>query len=280
MWTCWIEPTKDAVITLFARSAFTMDLLTGTAHDHNHFLNGNGAYEWWYVDALSPDGDWGVVVILFRGMPMSPSYLDAIDAGKGAPAEHCGYAVSVYHRTERVAFAFREIPSDAFRVPESVVDLDTVHPEVPTSIRVRVQIAGAPLQDSGVAAGEHGWVLVAPRADATVEIALAEHGVTMAHASWSGLAYRDHNYGARPLPADFGDWLWGRVHAEDRTLVYLSVPDAASPFTFCGEIMEGASALQPIDLHVYRGRGFELVGTHTHQGGILVSLVEQHLAGL
>jgi len=222
-----------------------MDLFSGTAHDHDHQLDGNGAYEWWYVDALSPDGEWGVVVILFRGMPMSPAYLDDIDLGKGAPLDHCGYAVSVYHRTKRVAFAFREIPASDLHVPDHVFDVDTTLVDVPTSIRVRVEIQGTALTDSGSSTSDHGWVLVAPRVKARVELALAENGITMAAASWKGLAYRDHNFGPRPLHADFKDWLWGRVHAEDRTFVYLATPQAATPFQFCGEIREGATELLP-----------------------------------
>ena len=54
-----------------------MDVTFGPLHDHCRFLDASGAYEWWYIDALSPDGEWGAVVIIFRGMPMSPDYLKA-----------------------------------------------------------------------------------------------------------------------------------------------------------------------------------------------------------
>ena len=222
-----------------------MDLFTGIGHDHDHQLDANGAYEWWYVDALSPDGEWGVVVILFRGMPMSPSYLEAIEAERGRPTDHCGYAVSVYHRTRRVAFAFREIDAKHFAAPDLVFEVDSTHPDLPQSIHVRVEVGESPLQDTGSASGDHGWVLVAPRVEASVSLSLAEHGIEMVRTAWSGLAYRDHNYGSRPLHGDFGDWYWGRVHAADRTLVYLATPNAASPILFCGEVGEGASVLLP-----------------------------------
>ena len=200
-----------------------MDLYTGTGHDHDHQLDANGAYEWWYVDALSADGEWGVVV-----------------------ADHCGYAVSVYHRTDRVAFAFREVDANEFVVPDTVFEVDTTHPDLPQSIHVRIEVGDSPLQDAGSPTGDHGWVLVAPRAEASVSLSLAENGVVMVKAGWSGLAYRDHNFGSRPLHDDFGDWFWGRVHAPDRTLVFLATPDAASPVIYCGEVGE--------DRHSLRGR--------------------------
>ena len=222
-----------------------MDLLTGSGHDHDHQLDANGAYEWWYVDALSPDGEWGVVVILFRGMPMSPTYLQEIDNQTGRPADHCGYAVSVYHRTSRVGFAFREVDASTFSAPGQVFEVDTAHPAVPQSIHVRVEVDSSPLQDTGTASGDHGWVLVAPRVRSSVSLSLAENGVTMVKAAWEGLAYRDHNYGTRPLQADFGDWFWGRVHTDDRTLVYLAAPDAARPFLLCGEVVDDGSSVAP-----------------------------------
>lgn len=228
-----------------------MDLYTGPGHDHDHHLDTVGAYEWWYVDALSPDGEWGVVVIQFRGMPMSPEYLEAIETSTGRPVDHCGYAVSVYHRTTRVGFAFREIESSSFIPPDGIFEVDTAHPDLPQSIRVRIEVADSPLQDTGVRSGDHGWVLVAPRVQATVSLTLAENGVPMVEAGWTGLAYRDHNFGSHPLHEAFGDWYWGRVHADDRTIVYLAVPDAIEPFIMCGEIGEGASTLSPwADVHL------------------------------
>ncbi|MGA0046016.1 MAG: hypothetical protein ACO3I4_07150, partial [Candidatus Kapaibacteriota bacterium] len=83
---------------------FDMQLLTGPSHDVSHHLEASGAYEWWYVDALETPTDdalsssWGVVVILFRGMPMSPAYLQEQRSPQGSsPSQHCGMAVSIYY---------------------------------------------------------------------------------------------------------------------------------------------------------------------------------------
>jgi len=217
-----------------------MDLLFGPDHDIDHHHTAHGAYEWWYVDALSPDGEWGVVVIQFRGMPMSPAYLQAQRRGSASPDDHCGYAVSVYHHGRRIAFAFREIAGSAFRVPVHTFEVETRHPDQADSLSVRVTTQPSPLHSKGSYDADHAWVLVAPRVQATVELSLREHGVELATAQWSGLAYRDHNTGRRPLQADFGDWYWGRVHGPDATVVFLITPDAAEPFQFCGTVRQGA----------------------------------------
>lgn len=234
-----------------------MQFYTGPSHDVSHHLEASGAYEWWYVDALEPSADstgrpaWGVVVILFRGMPMSPAYLAqqrrSQDRTQGStqgsqPRHHCGMAVSIYYGTRRVAFAFREIPEEQFCVPRTEFAVDTAHPEVPQALRVRVVMDESPFPDSPGAFQEdapidaHAWVLVAPRVRASVQLEIEEYGVVMASASWTGLAYRDHNLGVRPLQADFRDWYWGRVHADDRTFVFLATPDARTPFIAAGEV--------------------------------------------
>jgi carotenoid 1,2-hydratase len=235
-----------------------MQLLTGPSHDVSHHLEASGAYEWWYVDALETPTDdalspsWGVVVILFRGMPMSPAYLQEQRSPQGSfPGQHCGMAVSIYYGARRVAFAFREIPEEQFTIPAHEFVVDTTHPEVSQALRVRVTLPESPLQnsdsdsDSDSETDAHGWVLVAPRVQASVHVEIAEDGIVMTSASWNGLAYRDHNFGNRPLQADFHDWYWGRVHADDRTLVFLAAPDARTPFVAAGEVSADGRQWRP-----------------------------------
>ncbi len=242
-----------------------MDLLFGPDHDIDHRHIEHGAYEWWYVDALSPDGAWGVVMIVFRGMPMSPAYLQAQHSGHAPPHNHCGYAVSAYHHGRRVAFAFREVPESAFCVPDQTFEIDTTLPDQTNSLVARVTTQESPLRSKGSYQADHAWVLVAPRVQATVELSLREHGVELASAGWTGLAYRDHNTGRRPLQADFKDWYWGRVHGPDRTLVYLLAPNAAEPFLFCGEVRQGADHVQPwTDLQIdLQARRLTMMGLRT-----------------
>ncbi|MBK6290231.1 MAG: hypothetical protein IPF59_00535 [Ignavibacteria bacterium] len=217
-----------------------MQLLTGYPHDSCHHLNGPGAYEWWYVDALSADAEWGVVMIVFRGMPMSPNYLDDPNDLTG------GYSLSVYHRGVRVAFAFAGEPlddpsgkSEFTKLDEGrhVCRIDATMPGIKRSARVEVVLSGegaAPSKEEFTA--DHGWVLAAPRSPCTVHIELAEGGRTTVDETFETLAYHDHNMGRRAMSDDFREWFWGRVHASDRTYVYLATPNATTPFSWVGEV--------------------------------------------
>ena len=52
-----------------------------------------GGYAWWYVDALSDDGRYGLTMIAFVGSVFSPYYRRT---GRTAPEDHCSINVALY----------------------------------------------------------------------------------------------------------------------------------------------------------------------------------------
>lgn len=232
-----------------------MQVLGGHSFDHAHLLSTSGAYEWWYVDAQSADGEWGIVVIVFRGMPMSPDYLAALSTSSEVdPTDHCGYAVSVYHRGARIATAFHGVPAQecAFSVTDCDVQAATVSirrtsdgaysvhaitrvREVPHDVEITATLVPTS-HPAGIASDPepHAWIVAAPRCTAHVDVMLRESGAVRTHVQWSGMGYHDHNVGVRPMQADHGDWYWGRVHDADRTIVYLATPGAQQPSMWLG----------------------------------------------
>jgi len=55
-----------------------------------------GGYAWWYVDALSDDGAFGLTLIAFLGSVFSPYYAWARRRGAANPLEHCALNVALY----------------------------------------------------------------------------------------------------------------------------------------------------------------------------------------
>ena len=53
-------------------------------------------YAWWYVDALSDDGQHGLTIIAFIGSVFSPYYALARRNGPADPLNHCAINVAVY----------------------------------------------------------------------------------------------------------------------------------------------------------------------------------------
>jgi hypothetical protein len=62
------------------------------------------------------------------------------------------------------------------------------------------------------------WVVPAPRADVTGTVTI--EGQTM---EVHGTGYHDHNWGIGFMPRIVGRWYWGRIYAEDFTLVYATI---------------------------------------------------------
>jgi carotenoid 1,2-hydratase len=248
-----------------------MQVITGIRNDGCHYLDGPGAYEWWYADALSDDGEWGVVIILFRGMPMSPTYLD--------DPEHmlAGCAVSVYHNGVRLAFSFTEQPleSASYARDEVRVQMDgasivvdetgllTACIDMPCDTderRVAVTLRGQPTHciDPLPAdlSDKHAWVLARPRMQTTASIQLMEGSTVVVDHTFETTGYHDHNLGVRAMHHDFAGWYWGRVHCQDRTIVFLSTPRSGDTTHEVYEIDVDGVATAWHDVEITYGKTF------------------------
>ena len=199
-----------------------------------------GGYRWWYVDALSDDGRFGLTIIAFIGSVFSPYYART---GWADPLDHCTMNVALYSPRGtiwRPGWAMTERGKDTLHQaarrlaigPSSlswegdalVVRLDETTTPVPSRLRGVIRLHPQALvarqfEIGGV--GRHVWRPIAPRARVEVEL---EHPA----AKWTGAGYFDTNGGDGPLETSFSDWTWSRAHRERDTLIFYDVgPDDA-----------------------------------------------------
>jgi carotenoid 1,2-hydratase len=187
-----------------------------------------GGYLWWYIDALSDDGQYGLSIIAFVGSVFSPYYAWArARSGGCAPAENfCALNVALYGprvgrwamtergRTQisRSASEYRVGPSSVRWDGQSLlVDIDEVAVPIPRRVRGRVRVTPhglctfvTPLDN----AGRHHWGPIAPCASVQVDMEAPAH-------AWKGHAYLDSNQGAEPIDAPFVEWDWSRATLAD-----------------------------------------------------------------
>jgi carotenoid 1,2-hydratase len=190
-----------------------------------------GGYAWWYIDALSADGQFGLTVIAFIGSVFSPYYAWS---GRRDPENHCAVNVALYgprgHRwamTERGRGALKRDASHFTVGPSALAwDGETLRIQIeeitaPMPSRLKGTIRLRPRALSGWtfpldAAGRHLWRPIAPRAD--VEVCLSHPDL-----SWRGEGYFDTNRGQEPLEDAFREWTWSRGHSDAETLIFYDV---------------------------------------------------------
>lgn len=195
----------------------------------------SGGYRWWYVDALSDDGDYGLTLILFIGSVFSPYYAAARRFGNPDPRNFVSVNVALYGRshqrwtmTERGRGSLTTTKSLLSIGPSSAewkngrleISIDEVSVPVPRRVKGRITI-DAPFVTHGSYKldpnEKHRWWPICPVADVSVEMS----SPTL---SWRGKGYLDSNEGDEPVEAGFRHWTWSRAHLEDGTAALLYDP--------------------------------------------------------
>ena len=202
-------------------------------------------YAWWYIDAISDDGDRAISVIAFIGSVFSPWYRWS---GRKNPENHVCINVATYGRggrftmTDRGAAALRQ-SEQTFTVGPSDLHWDG------SALMITINEIGAP----PIIAPVRGTIRVAPRAVTEQELPLTPDGAHIWRPfapvsdvdvrlekmgwKWRGEGYFDANFGTRALEDDFSFWTWGRFpHRGGATCFYdatrLDGSELASAFHF------------------------------------------------
>jgi len=181
-----------------------------------------GGYLWWYVDALSDDGAYGLTLIAFVGSVFSPYYRWAYQRNPNVdPNQYCCLNVALYSRnkhhwamTERGA-AWCARGADYFSIGPSqlqwdgqALHIDMAEMTVPWAQKIAGRVSFYPDQliNFGVNLDpkhRHMWGPLAP--SGRVSVQLQQPGV-----SWQGHAYLDSNEGDEPIERPFQEWDWSR----------------------------------------------------------------------
>ncbi|MFN6935773.1 MAG: hydratase, partial [Tsuneonella sp.] len=142
-----------------------------------------GGYHWWYVDAISDDGRYGLTIIAFIGSVFSPYYRKS---GRNIPLDHSCLNIALYGRggarwvmTERGAEATNQssdeltIGPSAMRWDNDRLIIDIEERDIRLGIPWRRRVAGKIVLTPEVLnargfkldpQGRHLWHTIAPRA--------------------------------------------------------------------------------------------------------------------
>ncbi|MEM1306774.1 MAG: hypothetical protein AAGG99_04545 [Pseudomonadota bacterium] len=152
---------------------------------------GAGGYAWWYCDALSDDGQFGITIIAFIGSVFSPYYAWS---GRRDPVDHSAINVALYGRdrkrhwttgrwamTERrrgaVSIGARDLqigPSGLSWDGDALtIEINETSAPVPLPVKGRVRVIPQGITTQIFALdrdGHHRWWPIAPAARGEVEV--------------------------------------------------------------------------------------------------------------
>lgn len=191
-------------------------------------------YAWWYLDAVSDNGQHVLTLIAFIGSVFSPYYALARRRGQGDPLNYCAFNVALYgagrkrwaltERTrddlERDSLNLKIGPSSASWDGDKL-NFAINERNVPIPLRIKGRIRILPTWTAEVVTlldnrGLHSWLPIAPRA--RVQVDFEKPAIR-----WNGTGYFDCNFGREPLERAFKRWDWSRAHTNDGTLLLYNV---------------------------------------------------------
>ncbi|MCC6873127.1 MAG: hypothetical protein IT378_02370 [Sandaracinaceae bacterium] len=214
-------------------------------------LDAPGGFAWWYADLLDAHGN-GVVVIWAFGLPFLPGYQSAARRGI-APAARArpSIYVTVYREHVEELYLLQELGPDAcswqpgpdgdrWRFDASSI-ASTIHGDrralridldapLPGGGRVhgRIELEGPARAGEGTTRGRspHDWAPLLGPSHGGADLTIAGQPFSM-----RGRGYHDRNGSAVHLDGlGIEHWIWGRVPADDRELVYyLLWPKGGAP---------------------------------------------------
>jgi len=255
---CKLSHVETKIHTLGSQQTDRFHISSDLKDDLWHADAHEGAYEWWYFDALSDDGREAVVIIFLANFIFSPRYNRAAAASLQQRAissaeiskavQFPAVAVCFYRDGRPVWRAINEYAAADFaasrahpecRIGQSSFRLETARGGKRFAITLDEQLRrGRRLRGTFVweiaegdllpAAAEelagqsfHSWNLVAPRCRVSGSyIIVGRDHRQIEERVFAGVGYHDHNRDTRWLPAAVRSWQWGRAHFAGMTVVF------------------------------------------------------------
>ncbi len=188
-----------------------------------------GGYVWWYIDAISDDGQNALTLIAFIGSVFSPYYSWANRKSAADPLNHCAMNVVLYNKrggywamTERRRASVGRSP-ETLRIGPSRLEWDgnvlsarihEITAPIPRRLSGTLHVTPSAIHTGSYAlddAARHRWRPISP-------LSRIEVNFERPDLSWQGAAYLDSNEGDAPLAQDFLDWWWSRT--QDGEVLY------------------------------------------------------------
>ena len=227
------------------KSRSRLSISSSTLDDVWHGNKAPGAYEWWYFDAMSEDGEEAVVIWFLDNSVFSPRYNRSLRPGQTIVERFPAVLFAYYCDGKVVYRAFSEyngsdidadMVSPACRIGGSSFRFESAPYGSGFEIQVKASLSrGRTLEAkfewlsveadlAGTSAEKpagHSWNVVATRSDVSGRINILDKGGTSTDVRhFRGTGYHDHERDMRGFADTISEKSWGRVHFADTTAVF------------------------------------------------------------
>lgn len=216
-------------------------------------------YAWWYVDALSDDGQHALTLIAFIGSVFSPYYARANRRTPGGadPEDYVAINLALYGprrtlwaMTERRRRTLQRDPHRLGIGPSRLnwtgntltAQINELTNPIPQPLRGTITLHPKALEStiySLDAHGAHRWQPIAPCA--RIHVAFEKPALT-----WDGDAYFDRNDGDAPMGTAFSTWNWSRAQTRHGTRIFYHAHRLDGGFTDLSLQFAGAGGVTAI----------------------------------
>lgn len=204
------------------------------------------AYEWWYFDALSDNGQTALTIIFFENFIFSPRYNSASNTKKvpallfsyfeaGKPLYQLIKEFSPEDFLSDQEKIFCQIQGNSFTydsAPYGNGYLLNINLDLPNETKLEAQLEWLLVESNFLENYQpkteniHYWNLVAPRADVTGHININnQKGKIIDSIHFRGTGYHDHKSDNRNFSSAISYLQWGRVHFADTTAVFYQLKE-------------------------------------------------------
>ncbi len=193
-----------------------------------HRVEGRTYLEWWYFDAILESGH---VVVGFLQASELLSRKPGVELHIYQPSGEKLSVIRPYEKSDlqistetcdvRVGENRATASYPAGRGGLPVYDLHIAEGNLEAKLTFRAEVAGWRPGEGKTIYGTSGyfaWIVPIPRAHVQGTIRIDDKTMAV-----KGIGYHDHNWGTADMRKILTHWYWGRIYAEDFTLIYAYV---------------------------------------------------------
>lgn len=221
-----------------------------------HNFTKPGSYEWWYFDFMDENSGYSFVVIFFTSFLFSPRYIKkSLSENNFNINDHCAINVCVYRDNKPIDYLLVEYDRHDLKFTESeneysiniaqnqityvttdegikvYLNCNVIDPSSGKKIKIKCEyIPVVNNLENKILNSETDfpdkWLPIFPKCKVSGKMYLDKSSKSqrsVKKVNIEGTGYNDKNWSDKPVYKDIDDWIWGRCHIREYTVILFKI---------------------------------------------------------